>query len=263
MDAMARRPTLALIFVLGVLIASCSGSGSDDDIGDFSQIAQSDPVVEVDPSGTVATLRVSTTINAVCAVVYGIDGPSGSIATDQDMGIGGHSDHNARMTNLEPGTRYQYRLQGVGVDGRIYRSDVMTFDTPASTPNAAGENVAVGASVIDVSSEFSDDFAAANALDGNLATEWSTRGDGDDAFLTIDLGRDVEVSAVGFRTRSMSDGSATTDTFSVDVDGTTYGPFAVGPTPSASQFTARVLTFNVETSSGGNTGALEIEVYSR
>jgi hypothetical protein len=250
------------IIALGLVAAACSNVATGDDIGAFSEIASSDPVIEFDASGTVATLRVQTTQDAVCAVSYGKDGPSGAIATDQEMGVGGHADHAALMTGLQPGTEYRYRLQGVAADGRIYRSEVMTFTTPQAEASVFGENVAIGAFVTDVSSEFSADFAAVNAVDGDLATEWSSRGDGDDAFITIDLGETVDVTAVGFRTRSMSDGTATAETFTVEADGVTFGPFGAGQSPSPVTFSAQVLTFNVESSTGGNTGAVEVEVFS-
>lgn len=252
-----------MILAVGLLVVACSGTEDSDSIGDFSEIAVSDPVIEFDPSGTAATLLVTTTVDAVCAVAYGIDGPSGSIATDQDMGAGGgHSDHRAVMTDLQPGAEYQYRLQGVAADGVIYRSDVMTFTTPEATTGAYGGNVAIGATVTNVSSEFSADFSAVNAVDGDLATEWSSRGDGDEAFITIDLGEPVDVTAVGFRTRSMGDGSATTETFTVEVEGATFGPFPAGVAPSEVVFRGQVFTFRVESSTGGNTGAVEVEVFS-
>lgn len=113
-----------------------------------------------------------------------------------------------------------------------------------------------------MSSEFSEDFAAANAVDGDLATAWSSRGDRDRAFITIDLGAPVDVTAVAFRTRSIGDGSATTETFTIEVDGDLYGPYPAGPTPTATSFTGQILRFEVDSSTGGNTGAAEIEVYS-
>jgi hypothetical protein len=260
---MTRRLLIVLPFVLAVV--GCSlGRTEDDGIGDFSEIAESVPVIEFDPSGTAATLRVTTTIDAVCAVAYGIDGSFGFMATDQDMGPGGgHSDHRPVMTGLLPDTTYQYRLQGVAADGNIYRSDVMTFTTPLAATGAVGVNVAVGAEVIAVSSEFSSEFVAANAVDGDLATEWSSLGDGNDAFITIDLGEMVDIASVGFRTRMMSDGSATTETFTVEVDGTHYGPFPAGGTPSEVTFRGSELTYRVASSSGGNTGAIEVEAYRR
>ncbi len=167
------------------------------------------------------------------------------------------------MSGLKPDTVYQYRLQGVGSDGNIYRSETMTFTTPDGQETADfGQNVALAATVVDVSSEFSDSFVGANAVDGDLGTEWSSRGDGDDAFITIDLGQSIEVSALVFRTRSMSDGTATTETYIVEAGEQQFGPFAAGVTPVAVDFVAQVLTFTVDSSTGGNTGAVEIEVYS-
>jgi hypothetical protein len=58
----------------------------------------------------------------------------------------------------------------------------------------------------------------------------------------------------------MSDGTATTETYTVTVDDTdTYGPFPVGR--AEVNFTGRIVRFDVDTSSGGNTGATEIEVF--
>ena len=59
---------------------------------------------------------------------------------------------------------------------------------------------------------------------------------------------------------SRSDGTATTETYTITVDGTdSYGPFPVGRTDVA--FTGSIIRFDVDTSSGGNTGATEIEVF--
>jgi hypothetical protein len=70
----------------------------------------------------------------------------------------------------------------------------------------------------------------------------------------------VDIGAVAFRTRQMSDGTAITETFAVTADGATFGPFpASGLVPL--EVTAQVLRFDVETSTGGNTGATAIEVF--
>jgi hypothetical protein len=255
------RPWPGIMAVM-LVVAACQGGGGGDEVADFSEIAAEGPVIEFDSSGTIATLGVTTTIDAVCAVTYGTDAELGQIATDDDMSGGPHREHRVRMTGLQPDTEYVYRLQGVGGDGRLYRSELMRFRTPpqASAGEPPGVDVAIGATVLDVSSEFSAAFAAANAVDGDPATEWSTRGDGDDAYVVIDLGRVVDVVAVGFHTRTMADGSATTDTFTMTVDGhTTYGPFPVGRADVS--FTGRVVRFDVHVSTGGNTGASRIEVF--
>lgn len=254
-------PRLALAIALSLIISACSSAGTDG-VRPFSEIAEGDPRITFDPSGTAATLTISTTVDVACAVVYGKDGPAGGIATDQDMGGGAHADHQPVMTELQPETTYQYRLQGVAADGNLYRSEVFTFTTPAAAESAHGDNLAHGATIVDVSSEFSSAFAATNAVDGDVGTEWSTTGDGDDAFITIDLGAETAIAAVAFRTRSMGDGSSVTETFTIEAAGTTYGPFPAGD-PVEVSLEARELTFQVDSSTGGNTGAVEIEVYGR
>ncbi len=249
-----------------LLLAACSSPQSGDgDVRPFDEIAVAGPVVEVDPSGTFATVTVTTSIDAVCAVSYGPDEDLGSIATDQNMDPTGHSDHSAVMTGLIPGTEYQYRLQGIGPDGTLYRSGILTFSTPEAAPSATpGPNIALDAIVVEVSSEFSDAFAARNAIDGDISTEWSSRGDGNDAYIVLDLAGPVEVIGVGFRTRSMGDGTAITNSFTVTVDGQEpLGPFPAGAGLAIAEisFVGRTIRIDVEESTGGNTGAIEIEIY--
>jgi len=255
---------------VALLLAGCGGTASSSADGPTvlaaEQVFVDDPVVEPDPSGTSATLRVSTELDMACAVVFGRDESLGDgIATDTDMGGGAHADHEALMSGLQPDTEYFYRVQGSGADGNLYRSELATFRTPpAPAAGSQGDNVALGAEIVEVSSEFSTDFVATNAVDGNLATEWSSAGDGDGASITIDLGRAVDMAGVALRTRSMSDGTSIVETFTVTVDsGKTYGPFDAGTAGTVNdvQFTGQVLTIDAEQTTGGNTGAAEIEVY--
>lgn len=244
-----------------LLLTACGGSTDREEPLDFSEIAVGEPVMSPAASGLTATLTLETSIDAVCAVAYGETQALGNLATDLDMAGAGHSDHSAVLLGLEPDTEYYYRLQGVGSSGRLFQSALMTFRTPAADESRAEDgNVAVGASVIDVSSEFSAASAAANAFDGDPATEWSSRGDGDDAYVVIDMGGLVDITAVAFETRSMGDGTATTETFTITVGGETFGPFAVGLAPVA--VTGQVIRFDVATSTGGNTGASEIRIFS-
>jgi hypothetical protein len=230
-----------------------------DGVVDLALILAAGPDVALDPSGRTATISVSTTVDVACAVVYGEDETFGSLATDRDMGGQAHRDHTVLLGGLQPATRYVYRMQGSGIDGTLYRSRAYSFTT-ASAKASGVPNVAVGARVVAVSSEYSADYAATNAVDGDPATEWSTRGDGDAAFITIDLGRPVDVTALHFATRRMADGSAITWTFTVSVDGAA----PLGPFPASEEvpvvFSGQVLRFDVDTASGGNTGATEIVV---
>ncbi len=254
-----------------LLLSACGGSGdprsAGQEVGAAEQVFLADPVVVPDASGTFATLRVATDREMACAVVFGPDESlGGGIATDSDMGGGAHTEHEAVMRGLEPDTEYFYRVQGSGADGNLYRSRLMSFRTPADDAvPPPGENVALGARVVDVSSEFSGAYAAANAVDGDPATEWSSAGDGDDASITIDLGREVSVLGMALRSRSMSDGSSIVETFTVTVDdGDIYGPFDAGTASpvNRAEFTGRVLRIEADRSSGGNTGAAEIELYA-
>ena len=75
----------------------------------------------------------------------------------------------------------------------------------------------------------------------------------------------TNVTSVGFWTRTMGE-TAQVNSFQVTTDlGETYGPFAVDSATVIyrfdTQFTAKRLRFELLDTSGGNTGALEIEVY--
>jgi hypothetical protein len=249
-----------------IAVAGCTaGDDNDASVLPAEDVFADELIVTPDPGGTSASVSVTTALDMACAVVYGTTPDLGDgIATDTDMAGGAHADHNVVLADLEPDTEYHFRVQGSGADGQLYRSELMTFRTPAAGDAAPGPNAAIGAAVTGASSEFSDAFAAPNAVDGDLATEWSSAGDGDDAWISIDLGEPTDVVGIGFRSREMSDGSAIIDTFTVTVDdGDRLGPFPAGPGLSTVDvsFTGQVLRFDAAETTGGNTGAVEIEVY--
>jgi hypothetical protein len=259
-----------LLIVVALLAAAC-GDG-DAEVFPFSEVQGSDFVFETDPLATDRGIfRVVTTEPMICAIVWGETEALGNLNNSLDMNGTGITDHNVFLPGAVPGRTYYFRVQGSSADGRLFQSELSTFVLPASeapppeSSPAPGTNLALGAVVLDVSSEFGASWSAANALDGDLTTEWSSRGDGDDAHLTIDLGAEAQVDALEFLTRSMADGSAVTTTFVVVVDDReTLGPFAAGnpadPRPAEVSFRGRVLRFEVASSSGGNTGAVEIRV---
>jgi len=244
---------LATLLVLGVV------AGADaQEVRDFADVQASEIVITPDPGGRSAVLEVETTLDMACSVVYGPDESFGLIAVDDDMAGGGHSDHQPVLGGLEPDTEYIYRMQGTAPDGTIYVSEVGTFTTPPA-PVGGAPNLALGATVTGVSSEFSEAFAAEHAFDGDATTAWSSAGDGDDAWVEIDLGEAQRVAEVVFRTRSMGDGSATAETFGVTADGIELGTFPVDSDVQL-DVEAQRLRFDVVSSTGGNTGALEILV---
>lgn len=233
----------------------------------FSTIQAND--ITIEPSGGGAVLRVNTTIDVACAVAYGPTDALGSLATDTDMAGGGHSVHQPAMKGLVSGATYFYRIQATGPDGALYQSDLMSFVQSGDSGGAEpipppAPNVAYMARVTDVSSEYSDAFAGQNAVDEDPSTEWSTAGDGDDAFIVLEFSDEMVVQGVGFRTREMTDGTSITLSYTVTVDGkTTFGPFDAGPglAVGLAEFRGYEIRFDVETSTGGNTGAVEVEVY--
>jgi len=228
------------------------------------------PIAMSQITATSATLIVTTTIDLACVVVFGPDDGFGQLALDADMGGGAHRDHQVFLRGLEPDTEYAYRLQGSAADGTFYASEVLRFRTAATeggpTLGVDVATVEAGATVVAASSEFGGAYAAANAIDGDARSEWSSRGDGDAAFITVRLREPIEVTGFGLWTRTMG-ASAQIERFEVvNEHGEVFGPFEVPDAASAHDFAAsgrgQEFTFRVLASSGGNTGVVEVAVYT-
>jgi hypothetical protein len=273
-----RSPVLVALFAsIALVAAACSTSGSDSEVIDFAEIQSSDFEFTVDANG-VAKMNVTTNIDAACSIAWGETDDLGTIGTDLDMGGTAHDDHEVLLVGAVPGETYQFRVQGSDADGNLFQSELASFtlpEIPASDESISGEddmavpgdNLAEGATVVAVSSVFSDAWSGENAVDGDMSTEWATAGSGDDAFIEIDLGSPEDVIGVEFITRTMGDGTATTTEYTVTVDGgDVFGPFPAGD-PSVSRFAealfaGQVLRFDVVSSTGGNTGAIEVRVFA-
>src|SRR5262249_28518357 len=153
-------------------------------------------------------------------IAYGRTASLGSIANDPSMGGTAISRHVVVLRDLVPNRTYRFRLTATDAEGRVFQTTgLRTFETTPTRPASQSRDIAAGSKVVDVSSQWSDDYRAANAVDGRLSTEWSSAGDGDRAFITIDLGSERKVGGVSFLTREMGDGTAITRTFEVVVDG--------------------------------------------
>lgn len=278
------RGAAIVVATLVSISAGCStsgsgGSGSDDArVLPFDDVQATDfvfeAVFEADQSHPdQAVFRMTTTAPMICSIAWGETEGLGHLNNDPMMTGAGSTDHNVTLLGAQAGKRYFFRVQGSTADGQIYQSELGTFVIPAPETTASGDesgvhgaNLAVGAAIVDVSSVFSDAWAAENAVDGETSTEWATAGDGDDGYLVLDLGRPREIIGVEFITRSMTDGSAVTRQFVVTVDGgEDFGPFPAGTLADAKfaavEATAQQIRFDVESSSGGNTGAVEIRVF--
>jgi hypothetical protein len=258
---------LAAVVALGAGLAACGSSGGSG-VRPFAAIEVGQLHVQVSADGRSVVMQLQTNPATVCAVAYGTTSALGSIANDADMGGTAISHHVVLLKDLRPDTTYDYRLTATDARGELFQTASLGhFTTTPLRTSAYGPDVAVGAKILAVSSQYSSAYRAANAVDGNLASEWSSNGDGNHAFITIELPRRTAVSGVAFITREMSDGSAITRSFAVVVDGgKRYGPFPAGnrvnPRIAAVSFRGRRLRFEVVSSTGGNTGAAEVEVFA-
>ena len=262
---------LAIVVATGLGLAACGGTAAANGtagIRAFSLIEVGKTSLQIAANGRSAVVRVETSQPTVCAIAFGRTPSLGSIADDPNMGGTAITRHIVVLGGLAPGTTYRFRLTAIDARGQVFQTpELATFTTPRQRP-ALEQDVAIGAKIVAVSSQWSNAYGAANAVDGNLSTEWASNGDGSRAFIAIDLGQARKITGVAFISRAMSDGSAITRTFAVVVDGRRrYGPFPAGnrldPHVASVSFTGRRLRFDVVQSTGGNTGAAEIEVFSR
>ncbi|MCP4381813.1 MAG: hypothetical protein GY798_10450, partial [Hyphomicrobiales bacterium] len=186
-----------------------------------------------DVSATEAVLVFRSKTNLACSVVFGETLEFGSVAVDADMDGGAHSDHHPALTGLKPATKYFFRVQGVAADGTLYVGEVQSFRTANESTDGPVDlaALAAGARVAAVSSNYGgakndERWGADNAFDGSRSTAWSSSGDGNDAFIEIELAQPTHVGEISVWTRSMSDGTAQILHFTVTTDqGTVHGPF--------------------------------------
>lgn len=242
---------------------------------DLAEILASGPTF-TDLKSNSVTVLVDTKIPVVCAAAYGTSTQYGQIATDSDMAGGAHTNHHPVLAGLQPDTEYHLRVQGVGPDGTLYRSKDYTFHTPkpeTAQGKPEGNNLALtrrGARVTGVSSNYgggdnNSQFGANHAFDGDPSTQWSSNGDGDKAWVEIELAKRISITSIGFWTRTMGSSAQILSFRVLTDDGKSYGPFKLDDAGSIHyfpvDFTAQRLRFEAVQTSGGNTGAVEIEVY--
>lgn len=254
----------AFAFLAAACSTQASGLTLDDIPGGFSG-----PTVLSTTSGS-ATISFDSGVPTVCNAAYGTTTNYGQVATIP-MLDGATLDHALTFIDLEPDTTYHYRITVTDENGNVYQSDDFIFMTEPEGTNELGTNWLSTADVIAVSSNFggaadADTWGADSAIDGRSGSAWSSDGDGDEAFIEFELEQPVRVHTILVHTRSMPDDTAQIFTFTITNDaGETFGPFEL---PDASQpysfnldTTTQMLRFEVETSSGGNTGLIEIEAY--
>ncbi|MCI0714388.1 MAG: discoidin domain-containing protein [Chloroflexi bacterium] len=280
--------SLLFVIALGVwaIVQPASAQDGDDEdeelikerlshyvIRPVEDIVDTDLLVTNFASDGTASLSIETSVPVACTIVYGETEEFGTLSLDQDMAGGTHSVHNPLLNGLKPETTYYFRVQGFDDDGVLYISDVMTFTTPAfeeeATTNLASPDL--GATVTGFSSAFGDAtiderWGAGMAFDDNPNTQWSSAGDGDEAWIEVELAQKARIHSVEFWSRAMNDGSSITLEFTIITeDGTVYGPFELPDADEAYEFEveieAQTLRFDLVNTTGGNTGVVNIAVY--
>eukprot|EP00238_Polyblepharides_amylifera_P012459 CAMPEP_0196582360 /NCGR_PEP_ID=MMETSP1081-20130531/38675_1 /TAXON_ID=36882 /ORGANISM="Pyramimonas amylifera, Strain CCMP720" /LENGTH=407 /DNA_ID=CAMNT_0041902901 /DNA_START=248 /DNA_END=1471 /DNA_ORIENTATION=- len=224
-----------------------------------------------------ASLSVVTTLPTISTVRFWESGKEAETARLlRKVHLEGVTDHSLTIQALSPGVTYEGELFLVLESGSVIKSTLSSWTTPADTNTESefGENVALlslGATVSSRSSVHSSGYDATLAIDGMSSTQWSSSGDGNNAFLVIDLGSEIEIMGVGFWTRTMGT-SAQISQFQVSdvtegTSGEVLGSFSLADADQLYRFaispalSVRVLRFDVQESSGGNTGAISVEVY--
>lgn len=269
---------LDVSLLLFVMLGACGAPAELPGDGAVDALFFSNIRVE-DQSGDRAVVRFDTALPTTCEASYGLAEPMlDATATDPDMEPGRLVvEHQVPLENLQPLTTYWYRARAEDERGRVHLSEVRSFTTSDGDAVLAMTNVAraaMGTTVVQTSSNWdmgANDslFGANNVTDGDMYTEWSSNGDGDGAYILLDFGQRRSLTHFGFRSRKMRDGSSITTSVRLLFEGgaVVLGPFET-PDPDhryafglGQTVNAQTVRLEVVTSSGGNTGAKEIQFF--
>jgi len=263
-----------VLLVSSLTVTSCTGD-NEARIKTLTEIPGGFDGPHVQDIGPHSARIVFTTGKpVVCNVAYGTDTKYGRLTL---MAMTGPlTNHDVQLLGLQPNITYHFKVTVTDLASNIYQSDDLTFTTIKGDVSSkpSGRNIAAateGARVVGVSSNWGggnldSSFGGNKAIDGDPSTEWSSDSDGDEAWIEIELGQQYSLNAIGFWTRTMGN-SAQIFSFSVITDdGQQLGPFELLDASTIYYFkvqtSAKRLRFEVANSSGGNTGAVEIEAYS-
>ncbi|MFB6286013.1 MAG: discoidin domain-containing protein [Candidatus Bipolaricaulia bacterium] len=228
-----------------------------------------------DAASTSATVSFATTRPTLASVAFGPSRDYGRSVRGPETSP--FTDHRVDLLALEADTDYHAQVVLIDERANVFHTPDLTFSTSEAADAAnetLGENVALlskGASIRDVSSNWQGSgldgsFGANNAIDGDPSTEWSSDGDGNDAWIEIQLDDEYELVGVGVWTRTMTSSAQISKFRVLTDDGTELGTFELPDAKDLYQFeipatSSDMLRFEVVESSGGNTGARSVEIY--
>ena len=271
---------LARAAALAIAAAGCSTSGEDDGAADAGNAGVAFDNLRVEDVGAYrAVIRFDTSAPTRCEAEFGtVEDALDRTATDPNMEPDTYqTEHQVPLEDLAPNTAYYVAARAEDEAGDVFVSPIAMFTTGAGAAVDDMINIAAltaGTTVTAVSSNFGGaandaTWGANHAFDGQMSTEWSSNGDGDDAFVEVDLGATKSFSVVGFRSRMMVDGTSIIERFQLVVDGiTTLGPFDAADPDIRYVFEldqavfARTVRLEALDTSGGNTGIKELQLFS-
>lgn len=260
------------------------GEGPPEGMDDSRRVFASEPLQGIPDQPTASFVEVVVPADGGQTSVHTHPGPEliyqltgeidyeNAIIGEVRLGRGG-------LEGIPPETAVQKR-NPTEEDAAFLSWFLLDPDQPFASPAAfgpteiQGTNVALldnGAQVVDVSSNFGDggndgQFGASNALDGDPTTEWSSEGDGDDAYVEVAFDQAYDLHTVTVQTRTMGSSAEIEEFRLVAADGTELGTFELpGPNrvvPFEVDVTTDRLRFEVVSSSGGNTGLVDLGAYS-
>ncbi len=275
-DNRDRLTAFVVSVVLAVTTAGCSNGKSSNATPaafEFSNLR-----VE-DIGATSAVVLFNTSLPSSCEVEYGLTQSTlDGHATDPSMTPGTLVlTHRVPLFDLPSATNIYYRARATDADLKTYFSGISSFQTETADAGLGPANVALrsaGTTIVEVSSNYggadnASAYGADNAIDGEIATEWATNGDGNAAYVVLDFGQNRSLTTFGFRGRKMADGSSIITRVRVVAPelGSELGTFDT-PNPDltysfdfGSPVSVRQVRIEAVESTGGNTGAAEIEFF--
>ena len=275
-------PTLRLLAAAlafaSLVTAGCAdepdppAAGSDVVVRPFAEVQASDLTFAADPADpTRGIFRVTTTEPMICAIVWGETDAFGRFNNSMAMNGTGIVDHDVALPDVVPGRTYMFVVQGTTADGTLYRSEPGTFTIPATTPPSPTTAVADDEPRprrrrVDVSSEFGAAYAADNAIDGVRRHRMGDRGRRRRRLHRGGPGpsrrRSATSSSSPARWPTAPPSSTATRSRSTTSRRAARSLRARPPTPHPSPLdvTGQVVRIDVERSSGGNVGAVEIRL---